>query len=71
MEESENVSSPSDAIADGSVAFGGGRDPTATTYHLPTCAALTFLLLLIISEVDLNTQKWTYKTYVDNLLRMA
>lgn len=57
MEESENVSSRervADAIAAGSVAF-GGRDSTATTYHLPTCAALTFLLLLIISEVDLNT----------------
>lgn len=59
MEESENVSSRergADATtgAAGSVAF-GGRDSMATTYHLPTCAALTFLLLLIISEVDLNT----------------
>jgi len=37
MEESENVSSRergADAIAAGSVAFGGGRDSTAATYRI-------------------------------------
>jgi len=52
-----NVSSReqgADATVAGSIAF-GGQDSTATTYHLPTVRCILTFLLLLISEVDLNT----------------
>jgi len=58
MEESENVSSReqgADATVAGSIAFGGQDSTTATTYHLPTVRCILTFLLLLISEVDLNT----------------